>query len=79
MIRDIHSSFPRRSITTFQTVPRITILSTGCTLSAMSFSFAAELFPFTKNLRETIKSNVGQNVVPTRKLDGEGKLWLIPA
>ena len=37
---------PRPTITTFRTFLRITILAVGCTLSANSLLFAAELFPF---------------------------------
>jgi hypothetical protein len=36
----------RPSITTFRTFLRVTILAVGCTLSANSLLFAAELFPY---------------------------------
>lgn len=34
---------------------------------------------FTKDLCETLKGDLDRNIVPTRKLDGDGKLWLIQA
>ena len=46
MIHDILSPPTQRSITTLRTLLRTTVLSTGCTLCAISFSFGAELFPF---------------------------------
>ena len=79
MIRDSLSSPARRSITTFQTVLWITTLSIGCTLCASSLSFAEELFQFTKDLCVSLKSDLGQNIVPTRNLNRNGRLWLIPA
>lgn len=79
MIRDIHSSSPRRSIAIIRTLLRISTLSTGFTLCAISFSFAAKLFPFTKDLVKTTKSDLDRAVFPTRKLNGSGNLWLTPA
>lgn len=46
MIPDIRSSPTRHPIRTIRTLVRITTSSTDCTLSAISFSFAVELFPF---------------------------------
>lgn len=33
---------------------------------------------FTKDLSETLRGDLDRTVVPTRKLDGDGKLWLKP-
>ena len=79
MIPDILSPPTQRSITTLRTLLRTTVLSTGWTLCAISFSFAAELFPFAKDLWEAIRDNLTRDIVPTRKLDGDGRLCLIPA
>lgn len=46
LIPEILSPPTRSSIIAFRTLLGITVLVGGCTLSAISFLFAAELFPF---------------------------------
>jgi len=121
IVPDTFSSPTRSLITTFRTLSRVIILAVGCTLSANSLLFAAELFPyvppssqqrsaehqpsawpplsseekteietvnhswhignatFVKNLCKSPESDLDPTLLPTRKLDGEGKLWLVQA
>ena len=78
MIRDNHSSSPRRSITTFLTILRITVLSTSCSLSTISFSFAAELFPFappsTSQQRPIEQHSTPRSQLPSEEIDKISKL-----
>ena len=54
MVLDTLPHPTQRSITTFRTLLRITILAIRCILNAISLSFAAELFLFAKGLCKTI-------------------------